>query len=97
MITDYLAREFPQVRVTRLEGTYLLWIDFRGLGIECHELARILKEEAHIFLDEALSSERPGRASSAGIWLRPHPIFKPRCPGWTCLKKHLSGMKREML
>ncbi len=52
LITDFLAREFPQVRVMRLEGTYLLWIDFSALGIECHELARILKEEAFLFLDE---------------------------------------------
>ena len=27
-------------------------LDFNGLGIECHELARILKTEAHLFLDE---------------------------------------------
>lgn len=52
LITDFLAREFPQVQVMRLEGTYLLWMDFSPLGIECHELARILKEEAYLFLDE---------------------------------------------
>lgn len=52
IITDFLAREFPQIQVMKLEGTYLLWMDFRGLGIECHELARILKEEAYLFLDE---------------------------------------------
>ena len=52
LITDFLAREFPRVQVMRLEGTYLLWMDFSPLGIECHELARILKEEAYLFLDE---------------------------------------------
>lgn len=52
LITDFLAREFPQVQVMKLEGTCLLWMDFNGLGIECHELARILKTEAHLFLDE---------------------------------------------
>ncbi|MGE4277704.1 MAG: MalY/PatB family protein [Lawsonibacter sp.] len=52
LITEFLAQEFPQVQVMKLEGTYLLWIDFRGLGIECHELARILKKEAQLFLDE---------------------------------------------
>ena len=52
VITDFLAREFPQVQVMKLEGTYLLWMDFNGLGIECHELARILKEECQLFFDE---------------------------------------------
>jgi len=52
VVTDFLAKEFPQVQVIRLEGTYLLWMDFRGLGIECHELARILREDAHLFFDD---------------------------------------------
>lgn len=52
LITDFLAREFPQVQVMKLEGTYLLWMDFSRLGIECHELARILKQKAYLFLDE---------------------------------------------
>lgn len=51
-IIAFLAREFPQIQVMKLEGTYLLWMDFNGLGIECHELARLLKEEAHLFFDE---------------------------------------------
>ncbi|MCB7320204.1 MalY/PatB family protein [Lacrimispora sp. 210928-DFI.3.58] len=52
VITDFMAEEFPQVQIMKLEGTYLLWMDFNGLGIECHELARILKEEAHLFFDD---------------------------------------------
>lgn len=52
LVVDFLAREFPAVIVTPLEGTYLLWMDFRPLGIEARELARILKEEAFLFFDE---------------------------------------------
>lgn len=52
MVIDFMEKEFPQVQVMELEGTYLLWMDFNGLGIECHELARILKEEAYLFFDE---------------------------------------------
>lgn len=52
VVIDFLAKEFPQVQVVRLEGTYLLWMDFRALGIECHELARILRDEAHLFFDD---------------------------------------------
>ena len=51
-MADFLAVEFPAVRVTPLEGTYLLWIDFGPLGIESKELDRILRQEAHLFFDD---------------------------------------------
>lgn len=52
MITEFLNRELPEIVVMKMEGTYLLWMDFNGLGIECRELARRLKEEAHLFFDD---------------------------------------------
>jgi cystathionine beta-lyase len=52
IIVDFLNQEIPQIKVFQLEGTYLLWMDFNNLGIECHELAERLKSEAHLFLDE---------------------------------------------
>ena len=52
VIIDFMDKEFPQIKVFRLEGTYLLWMDFNDLGIERSELARILKEEAHLFFDD---------------------------------------------
>lgn len=52
LVADFLAVEFPAVRVTPLEGTYLLWIDFGPLGIESKELDRILRQEAHLFFDD---------------------------------------------
>lgn len=51
-IVDFFSKEFPQVKVYDLQGTYLLWIDFRALGIECHELERIFHMEAEVFFDE---------------------------------------------
>lgn len=52
IVADFVKKEFPQIKVFRLEGTYLLWMDFSELGIECRELSRILKEEAHLFFDD---------------------------------------------
>ncbi|NLH00908.1 MAG: pyridoxal phosphate-dependent aminotransferase [Clostridiales bacterium] len=52
IVSDFVKKEFPQIKVFRLEGTYLLWMDFSELGIECRELSRILKEEAHLFFDD---------------------------------------------
>lgn len=52
LIADFMAREFPQVVLTPLEGTYLLWMDFRPLRIEAGALSRILREEGHLFFDD---------------------------------------------
>lgn len=51
-IIDFCAKELPEISITTLEGTYLLWMDFRAFGIECHELAELLKRDAKIFLDD---------------------------------------------
>ncbi|MBR0256700.1 MAG: aminotransferase, partial [Synergistaceae bacterium] len=52
VITDFMSREFPQVKVYDLEGTYLLWLDMNGLGIGYKELERVNREEARLFFDE---------------------------------------------
>lgn len=62
--------EFPAVRVTPLEGTCLLWIDFGPLGIESKELDRILRQEAHLFDDGGIFG-----AAGAGF-----ERWNPACP-----------------
>lgn len=52
IIIDFMAREFPEVIITPLEGTYLLWMDFRALGIDYMELAKLLRVEAKLFFDD---------------------------------------------
>ncbi len=52
VIVEFIARELPEIRITNLEGTYLLWLDCNGLGIDYRELERINHEEARLFFDE---------------------------------------------
>ncbi len=52
LVTDFMAKEFPQIQVMKLEATYLLWMDWSGLGIGSKELERINHEEARLFFDE---------------------------------------------
>lgn len=49
-VTTQLARELPQIRVTPAEGTYLLWLDCRGLGLADSELQRFFIDEAGLGL-----------------------------------------------
>lgn len=50
-IEEFFQKELPQIKVIRMEGTYLLWMDFREFGIEAKELSRMLKS-AGLFFDD---------------------------------------------
>lgn len=46
-----LAQELPQIKMVRPEGTYLLWLDFRELGMEPKELQKFLVHKAGVGLN----------------------------------------------
>ncbi len=50
-VKEFLAEHIPQARCYPLEGTYLLWVDFRGLGLSHDELEALMLE-AKLFLDD---------------------------------------------
>lgn len=52
IVEKFMAQHFPQVIVFPLEGTYLLWMDFHGLGMDYKELEKFMQTEAYLFLDE---------------------------------------------
>ncbi|HSN76079.1 MAG TPA: aminotransferase class I/II-fold pyridoxal phosphate-dependent enzyme, partial [Anaerolineae bacterium] len=47
----FVAQHLPQIAVSPLEGTYLAWLDCRGLGLEAGELKRMLLDEARVYPD----------------------------------------------
>ena len=54
LVEEFLARRLPAARVFPLEGTYLLWVDFRCLGLSNDEREAFMKEEAGLYLDEGV-------------------------------------------
>jgi cystathionine beta-lyase len=48
----YVSRHLPQIRLVRPEGTYLVWLDCRDLGLDKWELKELMLEKAGVFLDE---------------------------------------------
>lgn len=52
LVESFMAAEFPEVVITPLEGTYLLWMDFNRMDIPYMELADILRQDAHLFFDD---------------------------------------------
>ncbi len=63
-VKEFLAEHIPEARVYPLEGTYLLWVDFRGLGMTHEELERmnlaadLYLDEGYIFGDQGRGFER---------------------------------------
>lgn len=48
---DYLSRRLPECPVTRLEATYLPWLDVSAFNIPSSELEERLKEEAKVWVN----------------------------------------------
>ncbi|MBQ9534429.1 MAG: aminotransferase class I/II-fold pyridoxal phosphate-dependent enzyme [Clostridia bacterium] len=51
-ILAFFREHLPQVRISPFEGSFVLWIDWRALGLDEPELMRFLKGEALFELDE---------------------------------------------
>lgn len=65
LIQEFMAEKFPMIKVLDSEATYLLWVDFRGLGMEKEVLEKFLAKDAklwfssgYIYGDEGRGFER---------------------------------------
>lgn len=52
IVKEFFDRKFPKIKVKLIEGTYLLWIDFKALGLSNEELERFMHMDAEFFTDE---------------------------------------------
>jgi cystathionine beta-lyase len=57
---EVFTRRLPAVKVFPLEGTYLAWLDMRGLGLSDKELKERLIQKAGVWLDEGVKFGRGG-------------------------------------
>ena len=52
IIKNFFDTKFPKIKVNLIEGTYLLWLDFRALGLSNEELENFMHIKAEFFTDE---------------------------------------------
>ena len=57
-VEDFIDKELPWVKVTPLEGTYLMWLDCRALGLDNDALRRFMIEQAGLGLNDGCSFGR---------------------------------------
>ncbi len=51
LVQDYISRNIPGLKLIQPQGTYLLWLDFRGCGIPQDKLANFVRDEAKVGLE----------------------------------------------
>ncbi len=51
-VIDYFKNEIPEVIAHDIEGTFLIWLDFRRLGMSDTELDEFLENEAELILTD---------------------------------------------
>ncbi len=60
-LTSYLSNNISKVKPTRMEGTYLVWLDFRDLGISDMDLHDILYNKIGLILNKGESFGKAGQ------------------------------------
>lgn len=83
---EFFAENLPMVKVFELQGTYLMWLDFRELGMEAEELEQFMKCQAKLFLDEGYIFGESGRG---------YERLNLACPSWV-LKAALERLREAV-
>lgn len=50
-VREYLKEQLPEIKLIEPEGTYLIWLDFRGLGLTEEEREDLIVNKAGLWLD----------------------------------------------
>ena len=62
---DYLKQNLPEIHCLPPEGTYLMWLDMRALGLSQEALMKLLADGAHVAVNNGLFFGEEGRG-----WVR---------------------------
>ena len=85
-MAQYLREHLPMLKMRRSEGTYMVWVDFRGTGMTTGEIEDFIVRKAHIGVD-------------MGTWFGPGGEgflrFNLACP--RCLVEKAMGMLAEAM
>ena len=63
-LKEFIEANMPQLTVTKLEGTYLVWLDIRPLGVSSDELTEIILREGYVLVN---SGTMYGREAGEGF------------------------------
>ncbi|WP_134701617.1 MalY/PatB family protein [Ammoniphilus sp. YIM 78166] len=59
-LTDFIGQYLPKIDVIKPEGTYLVWLDFRKLGLNSTQLKELMYQQAKVAFNEGSSFGKNG-------------------------------------
>ena len=60
-LTDYFGKKIPRIKVIQPQGTYLVWLDCRKLGLDDLSLRSFMREKAKVGLDDGFLFGNSGK------------------------------------
>jgi cystathionine beta-lyase len=60
-VVDFIRERLPMIKTTKPEGTYLMWLDFNGIGIAQDKLQEFLINEAKVAMNDGATFGEPGK------------------------------------
>lgn len=51
-VREYIGANLPEIKLIEPEGTYLLWLDCRALGLNDSQLQNLVEQKAKLWLDD---------------------------------------------
>ncbi|MCD7725172.1 MAG: pyridoxal phosphate-dependent aminotransferase [Clostridiales bacterium] len=78
-VKDYLENNLPQVRLIEPEGTYLIWLDFRGLGLTEAQRKHLILHEAGLWLDSGVMFGKEGEGFERVNIACPRAVLEEAC------------------
>lgn len=59
-VKTFLRTHLPQIKLIEPEGTYLIWLDFRGLGLSENRREQLIVDKARLWLDSGIMFGKSG-------------------------------------
>ncbi|HEY4386552.1 MAG TPA: aminotransferase class I/II-fold pyridoxal phosphate-dependent enzyme, partial [Ktedonobacteraceae bacterium] len=91
-LTAYFAEHIPQIKVIQPEGTYLVWLDCRELGLDPQSLQEFAIKQARIAFDEGFIFGPEGEGFNRLNIACPQAILEQACKNieWA-VKSHINN------
>jgi cystathionine beta-lyase len=60
LVKAFIGEKIPRIKVNNHQGTYLLWLDFRDLGLDNESLMSFMREKARVGLNDGYTFGESG-------------------------------------
>lgn len=60
-VVDFVKERLPEIKTVKPEGTYLMWLDFNGLGLSNEEVKELLIKDAKVAMNDGASFGENGK------------------------------------